>query len=230
MRFAVRLRSGALAVFSPTALTPEVKDTVASLGEVRYIAALDMEHHIFVGPWSEAYPSAKVIGPEGLPEKRAKSNVEDIKFDVLFTAKDRMNTKVDEEFDSEFDHTFVSSHGNKELVFNYRRDRTLIEADLLFNLPPTEQYSRSTENPHTGLLTKFFGAMNATSGSAIWQKRFIWYAISAADRTGFNKSMSKIDGWNFDRIIPCHGDVIESGGKGIFRKIMQWHLEAAEKN
>ena len=34
---------------------------------------------------------------------------------------------------------------------------------------------------------------------------------------------------NLDKIIPCHGDVIETGGKGIFDKIMQWHLEAAKK-
>jgi len=39
----VRLRSGALAVFSPVALTDEVKETVAKLGEVKYIAALDIE-------------------------------------------------------------------------------------------------------------------------------------------------------------------------------------------
>lgn len=39
----VRLRSGALAVFSPVALTDEVKETVAKLGEVKYITALDIE-------------------------------------------------------------------------------------------------------------------------------------------------------------------------------------------
>ena len=39
----VRLQSGALAVFSPVALTDEVKETVAKLGEVKYITALDIE-------------------------------------------------------------------------------------------------------------------------------------------------------------------------------------------
>jgi hypothetical protein len=43
----VRLQSGALAVFSPVALTDDVKAKVASLGEVKYITALDAEvsHH-----------------------------------------------------------------------------------------------------------------------------------------------------------------------------------------
>jgi hypothetical protein len=39
----VRLQSGALAVFSPTALTDEVKQKVAEMGEVKYITALDIE-------------------------------------------------------------------------------------------------------------------------------------------------------------------------------------------
>jgi hypothetical protein len=42
--------------------------------------------------------------------------------------------------------------------------------------------------------------------------------------------MAKINEWNFDRIIPCHGDVVESNGKGIFQHIMQWHLEQAKKS
>lgn len=39
----MRLATGNLAVFSPVALTDEVKAKVASLGEVRYICAPDAE-------------------------------------------------------------------------------------------------------------------------------------------------------------------------------------------
>jgi hypothetical protein len=42
----VKLPSGGVAVFSPVALTPEVKETVSALGELKYIAALDIEVHI----------------------------------------------------------------------------------------------------------------------------------------------------------------------------------------
>lgn len=57
------------------------------------------------------------------------------------------------------------------------------------------------------------------------QQRMVWYGTSAGDRPGFAKSMQVIHGWDFDRLIPCHGDVIETGAKGIFEKIMAWHLE-----
>jgi hypothetical protein len=42
----VRLQNGSLAVFSPVALTDEVKQKVSELGEVKYITALDIEVRI----------------------------------------------------------------------------------------------------------------------------------------------------------------------------------------
>jgi len=80
-----------------------------------------------------------------------------------------------------------------------------------------------------GMLTGWFVGLMSAEGSAVWQKRFNWYVASAMDRGGFNRSVRKIERFDFDRIIPCHGDVIESGGKGVFRKVFEWHLNAARK-
>ncbi|KAL1606469.1 hypothetical protein SLS60_003873 [Paraconiothyrium brasiliense] len=229
----VRLQNGSLAVFSPVALTEEVKQKVAELGEVKYITALDFEslmfglkHHIFLGPWYAAYPNAKVLGPEGLPEKRKSQKNEDVPFAHVFT-KDKPITSIDPDFDREFEWEYVPAHQNKEIVFNHKPTRTLIEADLMFNYPSTEQYSKTKESATSGILTKIFGMFTSTQGKG--QKRAIWYGISSGDRMGFSRSVSKIHQWDFDRIIPCHGDVIESGGKGIFANIMEWHLDLAKK-
>ena len=46
----MRLQSGALAVFSPVALTDAVKAKVSELGEVKYIAALDAEVSLSLFP------------------------------------------------------------------------------------------------------------------------------------------------------------------------------------
>jgi len=222
----VRLLSGSVAVFSPVALTPEVKAYVSSLGPVRYITAPDFEHHIFVGQWHNEYPEAKVICVEGLPEKRAKQKNEPVKFDVVFTKQDHGMTKVDEEFDAEFEYEYIPSHPNKELVFLAKKEKTLIEADLMFNLPANEQYSRA--GGIGGVLTKIFNSIQGTSGKhAIWQQRFIWYASSRSDRPAFNASASRIASWDFDKIIPCHGDVIETGGNDVFKRLFAWHLSPA---
>ena len=227
----VRLQNGSLAVFSPTALTPEVRSTVEELGnKVDYLAAPDFEHHIFLSEWAKAYPSAKVLGVEGLPEKREKSpETAGTSFHHVWTMKNKHDMKVDPDFDREFDTEYVGSHGNKELVFCHKPDRTLIEADLIFNLPANEQYSKADESATSGIATKLFIGLMSASGAATWQKRFLWYAASSADRPGFNQSIKKINNWDFDKIIPCHGDVIESGGKGVFQKVMEWHLNAAKE-
>jgi hypothetical protein len=124
----------------------------------------------------------------------------------------------------------VDAHRNKELVFNYKPDRTLIEADLMFNLPATEQFSKSNQSATSGFLTRLFIPLNNTQGTAMGQRRLIWYAISGgSNRPSYNKSVARIANWDFDRIVPCHGDVIEENGKSVFQKVMQWHIEAAQK-
>jgi len=66
----VKLADSSLAVFSPTALTDIVKARIQEeLGstDVKYITALDQEHHIFVESWHKQWPNAKIIAPETLP-------------------------------------------------------------------------------------------------------------------------------------------------------------------
>jgi hypothetical protein len=197
-------------------------------GDVRYLVALDIEHHIFLTEWAKAYPDAKLLGPEGLPEKRAAmpEHRDAASFQHVWTAGDKASFGVDRDFDADFEYEFVHAHVNKELVFCYKPERVLIEADLLFNLPATEQYSRAEESATDGFLTRLFTGLNNTQGDAIWQRRLVWYLASGADRKEFARSVKRIDGWDWDVLIPCHGDVIESGGKEIFRKVMAWHLQA----
>lgn len=225
----VKLTSGALAIFSPVALTPEVKEAVAGFGNnLKYIIAPDIEHHIFISEWAMAYEGVHVIGPEGLKEKREASKEPFNTFHTVFRAATKATQKISAEFDSDFEYEYVEAHPNKELVFCYKPEKTLIEADLLFNLPATEQYSKSPESPSTGAATKLFGALQSTQGTAVWQKRVLWHLFSRADRPSFNASVVKIDSWDFTRIIPCHGDVIEQDGKGVFKKVFDWHLQGSK--
>ena len=163
---------------------------------------------------------------EGLPEKREGDEAtKGIKFAHVFSAKNKRDMQISPEFDAEFDYEFVHSHQNKELVFLHKPTRTMIEADLIFNLPATEQYSKSGMNANSGIFTKLFGSIMNTRGDMIWQKRFLWYAAGGKDRAGFAESAKKINAWDFDRIIPCHGDVIETGGKSILRNATAWFVE-----
>jgi hypothetical protein len=186
------------------------------------------QHHLFLGPWHSAYPNAQVLGPEGLPESRAKANKEAVPFSVVFQ-KAAPTTTISPEFDAEFDWEYVWAHANKEIVFHHKPTRTLIEADYFFNAPSTEQFSKTEVTAESGVLTKIFNALTHTRGAALGQQRMIWWGTSAGDRGAFAKSTARINKWDFERIIPCHGDVIESGGKTVFQKLFKWHLDLARQ-
>lgn len=191
---------------------------------------------MFLSSWATAFPGAHIIGPEGLAEKRATMNKTDksvtlLDFKTIFTAKDKATTKISEEFDKEFDYEYVETHPNKEIVFNHRPSQTLIQADLIFNLPGTEQYSKTPgQDATSGWATGLFSKLTETRGSAIWYKRLLWYGmVKGKDREAFSASMRRIDGWEFTNMVPCHGDSILGDGKGVFRKVMSWYLEGVKK-
>lgn len=227
----VKLSTGALAVFSPVSLTPEVRETVQTLGgNVKYIAAPDLQHHLNLTAWKNEYPSAQILAPEGLWEKR-QSNPEfkGTQFEHIFK-KDGSPKSISEEFDAEFETEYVHGHGSRELVFLHRPSRTLIEADLLFNLPAHEQYSKTKEGPTANFLTRMVLPLLSTHVPAMGQRRFAWYILSNSDRAAFTESMKRIIRWDFDRLIPCHGDVIETGAKGVFQNVMAWFLKDDRKH
>jgi hypothetical protein len=164
----VKLSSGSLVIFSPVALTNAVKAKVAEMGgALSYIIAPDIEHHIFISEWAKEYPSAKIIGPEGLPEKRAKMKDPKIgkeDFAVVFTKENKATEKISDEFAADLEHEYVDGHANLEIVLFHKPDKVLIEADLMFNLPAREQFSKASEDQQKsrGILDNVFQKLEST--------------------------------------------------------------------
>ncbi|KAI1001381.1 hypothetical protein K3495_g6819 [Podosphaera aphanis] len=228
----VKLATGMLAVFSPVTLTPTVRAKISSITStpdpVGYLIAPNIEHHIFLSSWSSAYPKARVIGMEPLAQKRIALNRTDptitlLDWSTLFTSQNKREITISPEFDAEFDYEYIDGHINRELVFVHKPTKTLIEADLLFNLPATEQYSRSDEDPAGGLFSKAVKKLDSTKGDAIWQKRITWYGL-VRDRPSFTESIRIIDSWDFTNLVPCHGDSILGSAKSIFKRVFDWYL------
>lgn len=79
---AIKLKDGGVLLFSPTAADTETEAKVKELcgpndgPGVKYIVAPDIVHHMYITDWSKRYPKAKIIGVDGLAEKR-----KDVKFD-----------------------------------------------------------------------------------------------------------------------------------------------------
>lgn len=219
----IQLSSGALAIFSPTQLTPEVSGAIANLGgNVAYIICPDIEHHMQLTAYKAAFPAARVLAPQGLRDKRAKAGETDVFIDYEFSAANKRSLALPDELTRDLDVEYWDAHANREISFLHKPSRTLIEADVLFNLPAREQYSKTGESATSGLWTRLFMHMGTVQGRG--QQRFLWYVL-CKNKPRFAESAQRVAAWDFDRIIPCHGDVIETGGNNIFRRVFAWHLK-----
>lgn len=237
------MTGGGVLVFSPVALTADAAAAVTRLAGdqgVKYLVAPDMEHHIFLSEWVAAYPTARIIAPQGLAEKRAATqgrnprvNVDDRFFAVLADKRTQplaAPPAIAPDFDADFGLVYFDMHPNKEIVLLYRPDNVLIEADLLFNLPAAEQYQRVDPATRRGapgranLANRLFQSFMRTDGELVWPRRFQWHVASRSNRARFDEGLRVVDRWPFATIIPCHGEVIDKDAKAVFRRVFTWHL------
>ena len=176
----IRLATGSLAIFSPTPFTPDVANAIANAiaangGSLRYIIAPDIEHHLQLAAYKAAFPTAVVIGPQALYDKRKAAGQEDVKFDFGYTAENKLSLQLPKELSDEVEVEFWDGHVNKELVFLHKPSRTLIEADLVFNLPATEQYSKTGEDAASGGIVNRLGQYFANKNYGHkGQQQFNW--------------------------------------------------------
>ncbi|KDQ21466.1 hypothetical protein BOTBODRAFT_25908 [Botryobasidium botryosum FD-172 SS1] len=204
---AVRLGNGDVWILASTPLTPETKEALNKLGPVKYIVAGDLVHHLFLAEYKAEYPEAKVIGMKALEAKKKDA----VKFDGLY-GKDVPDTTYG--FEPEITAVYFSGFANKDIAFFHRPSKTLIVADLIFNLPATEQYSRTN--------AWVYGSFLQPHGKA--HKYLVWNL--GADKDAMKRDAQAVAEFDFERIIMCHGDVIESGGNAAWREAYKWYLEA----
>ena len=55
-----RLSEHRLLLFSPVAMSPTRRTAVESLGTVTHLYAPNLYHHLWIGEWASAFPSARV--------------------------------------------------------------------------------------------------------------------------------------------------------------------------
>jgi len=163
---------------------------------------------MFISEFKKEYPEAKCIGVEPLLAKR-----KDIKWDGAYGA-DAPDTKYG--FEPEIQACYFSGHQSKDVAFLHVPSKTLIEADLLFNLPGHEQYSKTKSGDSFLLRWTGFGPYSTL------HKRFP--SLIGKDKAAMKRDAATVAGWDFERIIPCHGDVIEKDGKKAWTSAYEWVL------
>ncbi len=195
-----RLADGGLWVHSPVRATDALVAAVGALGPVTALVAPNCLHHLRIGAWHARFPAARVWGAPGLQRKRA---------DLAAAGLASLGSPAPD-LPAVWRATLDAIHidGAPELnetVFLHRPSRTLLVTDLVFNIvnPP-------------GWSAAFFLSLTGTRGrlaqSRLWRWRY------ARDRAATAASIERVLGWDFDRLVPAHGAVLDTGAKaGVAR-------------
>ncbi|KAK0443727.1 hypothetical protein EV421DRAFT_507661 [Armillaria borealis] len=206
---AIKLRNGGIWVLASTPLDDETRTKLNELGTVQYIIGADAVHHMFLTEFKTAYPCAKLIAPEDAIKRHDNK---DLKFDGAW-GLDAPDTKYG--FEDEIKHCYFSGFINKDVAFLHEPSKSMIQADLLLNLPGTEQYSKSDTSGKVPII--------GSLGPQSWlHPRFTW--TMGTDKEAMKKTANTVDGWDFQRIIPCHGDVIEKDAKQAWKDAYKFFL------
>ncbi|MFA9470668.1 MAG: DUF4336 domain-containing protein [Deltaproteobacteria bacterium] len=193
----VRLQDGGLLVHSPIALSAGLKAEVGDIGPVRHIVAPSQGHHLYAGEWQHAYPNALLHAATGLAKRRKDLSIDH-----------ELMGEVYPDWRDDLDATLLDGVMLNETVFLHRASRSLIVADAVENFGTSSHWPTRTYLRAAGI--------HGRPGVSRSLRPFF------RDRKRARRSIDEILGWDFDRIILCHGDIIDSGGRDALREAYSW--------
>jgi hypothetical protein len=195
----VRLSDGELLLHSPIQLTADIQVRLAELGPVRHVLAPNRDHYLFVRDYKSAYPEARFYAAPGVQEKLSAFS-----FDVVATPPQTVSAWSDT-LDQAY---FRSSERMQELVLFHRATRTLITADLAFNV-------QSSEGRLSRLMLRLNDSYKSFGPSRICRRH-----ITAPQMARFD--LDKILALSPERLVVSHGEILASGAEEALRAAYHW--------
>lgn len=198
-----RLTDGSLWLWSPVQLD-ETADEIRALGAVRHVVAPNQFHHIQFPGTAALFPGARTWACPGLKAKRP---------DIAFT--DELASVPPAAWSDVLDQVLIAGMPKcQEIAFLHKPTRTLILADLVFHILEPQGFGLK-------LVTRLFGTYRRLGVSRLF--RFF-----IADRAAVAASVRRILDWDFDRLVPGHGAILETGAKAALTRALE-PLQAARR-
>lgn len=198
----VRLQSGALLIHSPVTLSDEIVNQVRKLGKVSILVSPNLYHHLSLSRTQAQFPEARTVAPRGLSEK-----VEGL------TVDEEISDALPPELASDFD--FVAIEGASrfnEFVLMHRPSQSLLVGDYFFNI-------QRTRGLLTPTLLRLTGTYKVAAQSRLWRR-------ITEDRAKMKQSALSVLALPFQRIIMCHGDILDDGRQTATASL-SWITESA---
>ncbi len=198
----ITLGNGTIVLHSPTRLDAGLQESLRTLGPVVAVIFPSWWHDLYLRETIRAFPQARVyVAPTLAKWNRSWTFAEVLTNFAPTTWKDEM----------EQHHVQGIGLFLDEIAFYHRPSRSVIVADLLFNISPADAWitralSRVVIGPYPGCRFARF------------------YQPFVFDRARLRSSIETILKWDFDRIVVGHGAVVETRGKAAFREAFRWLL------
>lgn len=194
----VEIPGGGLVLHSPVRMTPERRAAIDALGAVTHLYAPNALHHLWIGPWAEAYPSAVVHAPRSLRSKRP-----DLRIDR------HHNDEPPGDLAQAFDEVHVGGCILEESVLVHRTSGTLLVADLVHNV-----------GRPSALWTKTYSSMMGFYGRVAISRALRW--LTFRDRKLARASIDRIGELTFDRLVFGHGEPLHAGARAALLEAYEW--------
>jgi hypothetical protein len=196
----IRLSGGGLFVWSPVALTDELRGAVDALGAVRYLIAPNALHHLFLAEWQHAYPDARLYAPPGLRARR-----KDLAFD------DDLGDAPPGTWAADIDQVLIE--GNlitTEVVFFHRRSRTVLFTDLIQHFSPTW---------FTGW-RRVVARLDLMAAPEPEVPRKFRHAF--VNRRAARAALRRILAWPAEKVVMAHAEPVTAGGRDFIVRAFRW--------
>ncbi len=197
----VRLSSGGLFVQSPSQLSDALAAELDALGDVRFVVPTSKLHgHLHMEAYASRYPDAELFAAPGLELRRR-----DLTFDHL------LGDVPDPRWAADIDQTaMLGNWWLTEFAFVHHPSRTAILGDFGY-------YIGQNSPLKTRLMARMLGVYRQVGCTTD-------YRLAIRNVDAFRRSLETVLGWDFDRVIPGHGEIIESGGKDALIAGYDWLL------
>ena len=200
----VRLSSGGLWVWSPTAPTPELFAQVDAIGRVEHLVSPNRFHYASIPAWKERYPHARAWASPGVRE-RARSQGIRVAFDA------DLGDAPPEAWASDLGQlVFRGSRFMEEVVFFHAASSSLLLADLVIAFEPERV------RPHLRWLFGLVGVM--WPGQTPREVQAGAWGRGAQARACYQRMLA----WQPRRVILGHGRSYAEDGTARLERAFAW--------
>lgn len=193
----VRCKGGELVVFSPVKADRQSIAQLRSLGKVAAFILPSRFHDRYYEDYFQIFSDARFLASRAVMEDHPKWPLTE-----LIPGVPEL---------SEFDFTELKGMPwVREVLFHHRVSKTLMIADALFNVPLA-----------SGVLDRVLMRFADIGGEP---KVCRLFRLMIRDKAALRASLRQVLEWDFVRIVPGHGEVVEQNGKETMTRAYRRYL------